>query len=103
LISMSGLPGYLGCWSSGDGVDVFGIGRVRQIDTGPAGLANDLLDQVMGAIGAFLSDDAINGVHPFFGFLRIKISGVRQGVRLVSHVLSPSLVAFCFAHIAKQL
>jgi hypothetical protein len=73
----------LGLLVGGNGVDVFGVGRVRQIDTGPAGLADDLLDQVMGAIGAFLSDDAINGVHPFFGFLRIKISGVRQGVRLV--------------------
>ena len=61
----------------GNGVDVFGIGRVGQINAGFAGLADDLFDQVVSALSAFLGDDAIERLHPFFGFLGIYVRRVR--------------------------
>jgi hypothetical protein len=51
----------------------------------------------MGAFGAFLGNDAIEGIGPFFGFLRIDVGRVRQVVRLFGHGLSPGLnfILFC--------
>src|SRR6185369_13933733 len=96
-----GVAGVFGLAVDRDGVDVFGVGRVGDVDPVFAGLTDQFLDQVMGAFGAFLSDDAIEGISPFLGFLRIYVGGVRQGVRLVGHGLSPRLVFILFCLLSK--
>jgi hypothetical protein len=47
----------------------------------------------MGAVSAFLGDDAFQRVDPFFGFLRIGIGRVGECVLLVGHDLSPKSVS----------
>jgi hypothetical protein len=49
-----GIARVLGLLVGRDGVDVFGVGRVGQVDPVFAGLADQLLDQVVSAFGAFL-------------------------------------------------
>ena len=57
----------------GDGVDVFSRRAVRDIDAFLARLGDQLLNQVMGTHGAFVVDDAGQGLLPFMGFLRVRI------------------------------
>ena len=89
-----GIARVLGLLVDRDGVHVLGIGRIRNVDAVLAGLADQLVDQVVGAFGAFLGNHAFKGVNPFLCFLRIYIG---QCIRLVGHGSSPTLVSFCRA------
>ena len=92
----------LGLLVDGDGVDVFGVGRVGDVDAVLAGLADQFLDQVVGAVGAFLADDTLQRLHPFSGFGRVGIRRVGQGIRLVGHGSSPMLVFVLFCRRAEH-
>ncbi len=59
-----------------DGVDVGGVGRVRDVDAGGTRQLNLLLDQVVGTLSALLLDHRTEGVEPLLGFL-----GVGVGLR----------------------
>ncbi len=83
----------LGLMLGRNGVDVFGIGRIRNIDTVLARLPDQLLDQKMGTIGTFLCDDAFQCLHPFTGFLGVCIHGGGLWILLVGHCSSPKSVS----------
>ena len=85
-----GIARILGLLVDRDGVDVLGVGRVRQINAFFAGLGNQALDQVVGALRAFVVDDAVERLHPFLGFLCVGVE--RQVLWLIGHDMSPTLV-----------
>jgi len=58
-----------------DGVDVFGVGAVGLVDAGKAAQLDQALDDVVGALGAFLLDDGLEGVEPLARFLGIGVAG----------------------------
>ena len=58
-----------------DGVDVFGIGRVGDVDAGAMTQLDQSFDQVMGPFRPFLLDDGFEGIKPLPGFLSIRIEG----------------------------
>jgi hypothetical protein len=84
----------LGLLIGRNGVDVFGVGGVRNVDTVLARLTNQFFDQEMGPVSPFLGDDAFQGIDPFAGFLRVGIGsgcsvGQRQGAGIIfGHVTS---------------
>jgi hypothetical protein len=57
-----------------NGVDVFGSGAVRDVDSLLARLCNQAFDQKMGTIRTFLVDHAAKRVLPFLGFLGVRIA-----------------------------
>ena len=56
-----------------DGVDVGGVGRERHVDAGLARLVEQLLEQEVRALGALALDHGGQGVHPFAGFLGVRV------------------------------
>jgi hypothetical protein len=62
-----------------DGVDVGGVGRERHVDAGLARVVDQLLEQEVGALAAFLPMTARQGVQPLAGFLRVRIVGGARG------------------------
>ena len=59
-----------------DGVDIACGGRKRHVNRVLAGVFEQLLQQVMGALFALAFNHGGQGVHPFAGFLRI---GIERG------------------------
>jgi hypothetical protein len=92
----------LGLFVGRDGVDVFGIGRVRDVDAVLAGLADQRLDQVVGALGAFIRDDAFKGVEsiPWFPADLCRRAGRSAGR---PWFVSYGGFSFCLAGLAGQL
>ena len=71
-----------------DGVHVAGVGRERQVNAVLPRMLQQLLQQKMGALGAFLVDDGGQRLHPFARFLRVDVIGCRGpsgGVFLGGH------------------
>jgi hypothetical protein len=56
-----------------DGVHIAGIGRKRHVDAALAGVLQQLFQQVVGTLGAFGLDHGAQGIHPFAGFLLIRV------------------------------
>ena len=62
------------------GVHVAGIGRERQVHAVLAGVFQQLLQQVVGALGPLFVDDGGQRIHPLTGFLLVGIGGGRVAV-----------------------
>jgi hypothetical protein len=88
-----GIAGILRLLVDRNGVDVFGGGTVRKVDSLLARLCNQAFDQEVGALGALSVDDAAQGVLPFLGLLRVRIvhAGRRRVCGQICHDLSPDL------------
>ncbi len=58
-----------------DRVHVAGVGRKREVHTVLAGLFQELFQQEVRALGAFLFDDGGQRLHPFPRFLGVAVRG----------------------------
>ena len=56
-----------------DGVHVGGAGREGQVGAGAAGPVDELLDDPVGAVRPLPRDDALEGVEPLSGLLRVHV------------------------------
>ena len=56
-----------------NGVDVGGLGRVGQVDTGASRLVDQTFEQIMTAFDALYFNHRIEGVEPLLGFLRVVV------------------------------
>ncbi len=76
-----GVAGVLGLVGRGDGVDVLGGGRERQVGAGAAGLFDHAFQQLMGALRAFDVDDGLDRFEPLLRLERVRI--------VVQHFVQP--------------
>ena len=70
-----------------DGVHVGGVGRERHVDAGLARMVDQLLEQEVGALAAFVADDGRQGIEPLAGFLGIGVvgGGTEEGFGYCGH------------------
>ena len=88
-----------------DRVDVGGVGRERHVDAGLARLVDQLLEQEVGAVAAFGTDDRRQRVEPLAGFLGVGVvGGGAEGVfRAVLTSLSPGRLCLLAPKVSHKL
>jgi len=80
-----GIAGRARLELSGNGVDVGGVGRERDMRAAATRRFDHVLKQVVSALGAFTIDDGFQGIEPLTGLERIGIQGVIGGGQLARH------------------
>ena len=59
--------------SRGDAVEVSGVGPERQVSARAARVVDQLLEQIMRALGTMRLEDRVDGLQPLAGLARIKV------------------------------